>query len=202
MFGINYATIIDPVLRDMRKYLPDFAGMKPGDSVLDVCCGSGAQVYEYTRKGMIATGLDGNQGMLALAEKYYYDDGVSSATFKLADAAHLPFADGRFDFTSISLALHEKDAALVDMILSEMKRVTRKDGFLVFADFNTPLPRTIVGYSIRIIEFFAGKQHYRCFRDYLIAGGLHAILERGGLMPLKQKNVKGGGIALAMARNT
>ncbi len=33
--------------------------MKAGDKVLDVCCGTGAQVLEYGRRGIVATGIAG-----------------------------------------------------------------------------------------------------------------------------------------------
>ncbi len=75
----------------------------------------------------------------------------------LADAAQLPFADGEFDFTSVSLALHDKEDPAVDMILSEMKRVTRDGGGLVFADYSVPLPDNMTGVVIRTIERFAGR---------------------------------------------
>ena len=71
MFSINYTTTIDPVLRDVRRYVPDFAGMRAADNVLDVCCGSGAQVYEYFRKGLLARGMDNSQQMLDLAWRYH-----------------------------------------------------------------------------------------------------------------------------------
>jgi ubiquinone/menaquinone biosynthesis C-methylase UbiE len=70
VLNINYATVIDPILREVRQYLPAFAGMKTGDSVLDVCCGSGVQVYEYLRKGLAAQGVDNNnKQMLDLARR-------------------------------------------------------------------------------------------------------------------------------------
>jgi ubiquinone/menaquinone biosynthesis C-methylase UbiE len=46
MFMFNYETLVDPLLRDLRKHTPEFAGMRTGDKVIDVCCGTGAQVLE------------------------------------------------------------------------------------------------------------------------------------------------------------
>ena len=199
MFSINYATILDPILRDVRIYLPDFAGMKAGESVLDVCCGSGAQVYEYSRKGLAAHGVDNSQRMLDLAQLYYAKSNMSSVSLTLADAAHLPFADGSFDFTSISLALHDKDVTLVDNIIREMKRVTDPGGALVFADYSMPLPRCITGYFIRVIEFFAGALHFSNFRRYLKNGGLQRVLETNELSIVKETQVKRGNITMVLA---
>jgi ubiquinone/menaquinone biosynthesis C-methylase UbiE len=201
MFGVNYTTTIDPLLRDMREFIPDFAAMKPGNSVLDVCCGSGAQVYEYNRRGLVATGLDGSVKMLAMAAKYFDVKESSKSIFKLADASHLPFVDESFDFTSISLALHEKEIWLVDMILSEMMRVTRRGGCLVFADFSLPLPHNLVGYAIRGIETLAGREHFRCFRNYIKTGGLYRILRKSKLIEVKETRMKGRSITLILARN-
>lgn len=200
MFSINYATIVDPILRDVRIYLPDFAGMKAGDSVLDVCCGSGAQVYEYFRKGLAAHGVDNSQRMLDLAQRYYAKSNMSSVSFTLADAAHLPFADGSFDFTSISLALHDKDVMLVDSIIREMKRMTRSGGMLVFVDYSVPLPRSLTGYFIQVIEFFAGALHFSNFRQYLKNDGLQRVLETNELSIVKETQVKRGRITLVLAQ--
>jgi ubiquinone/menaquinone biosynthesis C-methylase UbiE len=201
VLNINYATVIDSILRDAREYLPEFAGMKAGDSILDVCCGSGAQVYEYIRKGLSAQGVDNSQQMLDLACRYYAKSALSSASFTLADAAHLPFADGSFDFTSISLALHDKDAAMIDMILAEMKRVTRRGGGLVFMDYSVPLPRSLTGYLIRAIEFLAGEEHSRNFRHYLQNGGLSRIFANNELRLVKAERVKSGNITLMLAQD-
>jgi ubiquinone/menaquinone biosynthesis C-methylase UbiE len=200
VFNINYATIVDPILRDARIYLPAFAGMKARDNVLDVCCGSGAQVYEYARRGLRATGVDNSQDMLALAEKYNDNNGPSGVSFKLADAAHLPFADGSYDFTSVSLALHDKDFTLVDMIVSEMKRATRAGGTLIFMDYSVPLPRSITGCFIQTVEFFAGASHFGNFRWYLKNGGLQRVIKNNGLSVVKETRVKKGNITLLLAR--
>ncbi len=201
MFDVNYATVIDPILRNARKRLPEFGGMRPGNRVLDVCCGSGAQVYEYTRKGIIALGVDIDPHMLALAGRYYANSDVTPETFILADASHMPFDDSSFEFTSVSLALHDKDLTLVDAIVGEMKRVTRPGGFLVFLDYSRPLPRSLQGFLIRIIERMAGVVHFRNFRDFLNNGGLTRVLEKNELIMLKSARVLSGTITMVLARS-
>ena len=66
---LSYENVIDPLLRDVRQLTPDFAGMQPGQRVLDVCCGTGEQVFEYGRRGIIANGIDSSRDMLMVALK-------------------------------------------------------------------------------------------------------------------------------------
>ncbi len=176
--------------------------MRPDDRVLDVCCGTGAQVYEYLRKGIIAIGVDIDPHMLDLARRYYAHSDAASETFILGDASHMPFDDASFDFTSVSLALHDKELTLVDAIVSEMKRVTCPDGFLVFMDYSVPLPRRLTGFLIRIIERIAGVAHFRNFKGFLNNGGLMRILDKNGLTMLKSTLVSDGNITLILARKT
>jgi ubiquinone/menaquinone biosynthesis C-methylase UbiE len=202
LLNINYATVIDPILRNARERLPEFSGMHAGDRVMDVCCGSGAQVNEYLRKGIIALGVDIDPHMLDLAERYYPHSDMATSTFILADASHLPFNDASFDFTSVSLALHDKDFKLVDAIVSEMKRVTCPGGFLVFMDYSMPLPRSLTGSLIRAVERMAGVEHFRNFRGFLNNGGLTRVLEKNGLMMVKSIRVSSGNITLVLAQNS
>jgi ubiquinone/menaquinone biosynthesis C-methylase UbiE len=196
---INYATCIDPLLRDVRKYIPAFAGMQPGCSVLDVCCGSGAQVYEYLCCGVLAQGVDNNPDMLGLAGKYYSADGDLSSRLTLADATGLPFKDEEFDFTSITMALHDKESASIDRILAEMKRVTRKNGSIILADYNTPLPWNMAGTIIRAIEKLAGTEHHRCFKKFLQMDGLHDVARRNGIKIIRRAFMKSNNIMLILA---
>jgi ubiquinone/menaquinone biosynthesis C-methylase UbiE len=181
MFRLNYETLVDPFLRDIRKCTPEFSGMKAGDKVIDVCCGTGAQVLEYGRRGIIATGIDISPNMLNIAMRNRMKQKAVNVSFQLADATDLPFPDGYFDYASISMGLHDKEKPIRYQIISEMKRVVKQDGALILIDYQIPLPGNVLAVSARAIEFFAGGSHYQSFRDYLRNGGLEDILKSYGL---------------------
>jgi ubiquinone/menaquinone biosynthesis C-methylase UbiE len=181
MFIFNYETLVDPILRELRKFTPEFSGMKAGDKVIDVCCGTGAQVLEYGRHGIIATGIDSSQDMLKIATRNRMKQKAANVFFRLADATELPFPEGYFDYATVSFGLHDKEKSTRYRIISEMKRVIKQDGILILIDYQVPLPRNAWAVLARSIEFLAGGSHYRGFKDYLAVGGIEDILKNHGL---------------------
>ena len=181
MLLLNYSTVIDPLLRDVRVYTAEFSGMKAGDRVLDLCCGTGAQTFYYAKRGIIATGIDQNPHMLKLAKKNERKQGLSNVSLQIADAQNLPFKDNFFDCASISFALHENEGTAIDGIIAEMKRVVKKGGGLIFMDFRVPLPKGLYFYFINAIEFMAGRENYRCFKSFIEQGGLDGISKKSHL---------------------
>jgi ubiquinone/menaquinone biosynthesis C-methylase UbiE len=196
----NYSTVIDPILKDVRTCVVELAGVKAGDWVLDIGCGTGDQVFHYAQRGAVATGVDRNPNMIALAEKNAGNRGLTQATFRIAGAAGLPFPDGYFDCASISLALHEMERDERSKAVSEMKRVVKKKGTLMFIDFQTPLPKNLIGYGIRAIEFIAGRDNHRCFRDYMAQCGIKGILKEARLIPQKKALLLSGNIQIVKVK--
>jgi len=192
MFLLNYSTLVDPILRDIRQFTPEFAGMKAGDKVLDVCCGTAEQVLEYGRRGIIATGIDIDPNMLEVAERNRSKQHLGNASFQLADATNLPFPNGFFDYTSVSFGLHVNKKAVRDGMISEMKRVTKRDGAFIFIDFQVPLPRSVWALLAKTIEFLAGGEHYLGFKDFLGRGGLSNILKAHHLYENHRTMLKNG----------
>jgi ubiquinone/menaquinone biosynthesis C-methylase UbiE len=173
--------------------------MKAGDTVLDACCGTGSQVFYYTRKGMIATGIDLNPGMIKLAEKNKGKAGLNNASFQVADAANLPFRDNLFDYVSISLSIHTNQRKGRGKIISEMKRVVKEEGSLIFVDFRVPLPKNVYAYLAQAIEFIAG--HYKYFQSYIEHGGLDGIFKQNQLVEEKREYRKSNLMCMLKARS-
>lgn len=199
MFG--YTRVIDPILRDVRLYTPEFSGMKAGDRVLDVCCGTGDQALHYAGKGIDATGIDTDPRMVKVAERKRRKRGLGNVSFQLADAQALPFRDNSFDYASVSFSLHEKERPARARVISEMKRVVKAQGTLVFVDFSVPFPRNAYSYLIRAVEFMAGREHFRCSRDFVEQGGLDVLLRSNRLHEDKRDYLKYGTVAIIRTRN-
>jgi len=202
MFFLNYSTLVDPLLRDIRIQTIKFSGMKAGDKVLDVCCGTGDQAFYYAKAGIMSTGIDSDPNMLKLARKGKRKQALSNVSFHLSDARNLPFKDNSFDYASISFALHEKERTVRDKIISEMKRVVKKDGALLFIDLQVPLPKNLFAYLVKAVEFVAGRDHYRYFKDYIEQGGLDEILKKNQLAQAKRDYLNDGLITIIKTGNS
>ena len=180
--------------------MPVFIGMKDGDKVLDVCCGTGAQVIAYGHQGISAVGIDMDRHMIRTVLKNTKKLNMLNTSFCMADTIALPFKDNTFDYVSICFGLHDKERDIRNKVVSEMKRVVHRDGALVFADFQVPLPRNVWAMFARSVEFIVGGSHYRGFNDFIANHGLEKILEDHLLLEEKAGVFKGGILKIIKAR--
>jgi ubiquinone/menaquinone biosynthesis C-methylase UbiE len=127
---------------------------------------------------------------------------LANASFYLADATELPFVDNCFDYVSVSPGLHDKAKLMRYKVVSEMMRVVRPDGAIIFIDYSVPPVSSIWGLLSRKVEFLAGGDHHKGFTGYIMSGGLEDILEVFDLNEDKRNYLKGGLIAIIKARIT
>jgi len=172
--------IIDYLLRETRIKILENSLIKKESLVLDICCGTGDQAFYYTQKSNHVFGIDIDSKIISLAQKRKKKKD-NNPIFVIADAGNLPFKNNYFDLVSICLALHEKSEELRNKVVSEIKRVVKKDGTIIIVDYNIPLPNNLLSLFIRIIEFFAGKNHFKYFNDYIKKGGMEEIFKHNGL---------------------
>jgi ubiquinone/menaquinone biosynthesis C-methylase UbiE len=122
----------------MRAMLADDLRLQPGDQVLDVGCGPGRLAAVFAeRVGTTGSvnGIDPAAEMIKRASSRARKRGFP-ATFQVAFAQDLPFADGTFDALACTLALHH--VAEVDQLTAvrEMYRVLKPSGRLLIAEFH------------------------------------------------------------------
>jgi ubiquinone/menaquinone biosynthesis C-methylase UbiE len=189
------------LLKQERAYIPRFSGMKKGDRVLDVCCGTGDQVFHYGKIGAVAAGIDFNPKMIEAGEERKEKEKHNDVFFVLTDARNLPFEDNFFDFASASLALHEMDRKSREEAFLEMKRVVKKNGKLVLLDFSVPLPKRFSSFLINSLEKFAGRKNFNNFKDYLSEGGLNSMFKKYGPKEEKMAFLKRGLFTIIQAKN-
>lgn len=111
--------------------------LKPGDSVLDVCCGTGDLEFYLANQteSLDIVGLDFCEEMLAIGRKRACQKGIN-AQFIQGDALALPFGDNRFNGAVISYGL--RNVADYRRCLTEMYRVLTPGSRIVILDMSHP----------------------------------------------------------------
>jgi ubiquinone/menaquinone biosynthesis C-methylase UbiE len=175
--GIFYSTVLDPILEPMRKRVS--IEIHHGEKIIDIACGTGAQVFELSGIASEIVGVDLSESMINHAQKSCKKRNILNAEFFVCDATDLSrFNENSFDVAIMSLALHQFDPRLHSPILSEMKRVASQ---IIIVDYAIPLPKNYAGIGSRVAEFLAGKEHNNNFKQFYQLGGLNKILPGNGL---------------------
>ena len=172
----------DPVValttreRTFKRGLLDQAGLRSGDRVLDLGCGSGtlALMALQRTQGLHLTGVDGDPAMLAQA-RAKHRGAAGTARFDEALAQALPYADASFDAVLSSLFLHHLDRATKLAALGEARRVLRRGGALHVADWGraaNPLMR-LAFHGIQLLDGYDNTADN-------VAGRLPALMREAG----------------------
>jgi ubiquinone/menaquinone biosynthesis C-methylase UbiE len=119
-----------------REKVLDLARLKPGESVLDVGCGTGTLAIAAKRRAGTGkvSGIDASPEMIALAGKKTKKAGLDIA-FRNASVDALPFQDAEFDVVLSTLMLHHLPRKLREQGGREMRRVLKPGGRVLVVDF-------------------------------------------------------------------
>jgi len=105
--------------------------VRPGDAVLDACCGTGDLAIAAQRAGGRVTGLDFSEQMLVRAR------GKSdSVEWVLGDVTALPFDDASFDAVTVGFGI--RNVPDLEAGLAELARVVRPGGRVACLEITRP----------------------------------------------------------------
>jgi demethylmenaquinone methyltransferase / 2-methoxy-6-polyprenyl-1,4-benzoquinol methylase len=105
--------------------------VRPGDAVLDACCGTGDLAIAAQRAGGRVTGLDFSEQMLVRARGK--SDGVE---WVLGDVTALPFDDASFDAVTVGFGI--RNVPDLEAGLAELARVVRPGGRVACLEITRP----------------------------------------------------------------
>jgi len=107
------------------------AVVRPGDRVLDACCGTGDLAIAATRAGGTVTGLDFSPRMLERARRK-----SSAVTWVEGDLLALPFEAGSFEAATVGFGV--RNVSDLEQGLAELSRVLVAGGRVGILEITTP----------------------------------------------------------------
>lgn len=123
----------EPVARAIVKHY----GLKAGDRILDVGCGKGFQLYEFTRvvPGIEVFGIDVSEYAIEQAKPEIKD------RLRVGSASKLPWPDRHFDFVMSINTLHNLHCYDLDPALRELERVGKKHKYICVESYRNEVEK-------------------------------------------------------------
>ncbi len=174
----------DPVVRvstreaEFKKRLLMQAGLRAGDRVLDLGCGTGTLAIEakLAQPEAEVAGIDGDPAVLERARSKAAEAALEIG-FEQGLSTDLPYADQTFDVVLSTLLFHHLTGAAKARTATEVARILRPGGRLQVADWGRPadpLMRALF-LGVRVLDGFEQT------RDNT-AGALPRIFADAGLV--------------------
>jgi len=182
------------------------AVVRPGDRVLDACCGTGDLALAAKRAGAgEVVGLDFSERMLERARRK--SDAIE---WVRGDLLQLPFADGSFDAATVGFGVRNVDD--LEQALAELRRVLRADaGRVAILEITTPQGPLAPFYRLwfdRLIPLAGRLLRGGSAYTYLPASvrrfpgpeRLAELLREAGFADVRHRGLAGGIVSLHIGR--
>ena len=179
------------------------AVVRPGDRVLDACCGTGDLAIAAARAGAEVTGVDFSPRMLERARRKLH-----SVTWVEGDVLALPFAENSFEAATVGFGV--RNVADLEVALAELRRVLGVGGRLAILELTQP--RGFLGPFYRLWfdrvvpalgKVLPGGDAYTYLpasvRRFPGPDGLAELLARTGFDAVRYRLFAGGIVALHVA---
>lgn len=121
----------------VAKAMADHYGIKPGDKILDIGCGKGFLIYDFTQvvPGVEVQGID--------VSSYAIENAIDDikGQVQVGHANKLPYADNEFDLVFSINTLHNLHAYDLDPALREMERVGKKHKYICVESYRNEIEK-------------------------------------------------------------
>jgi SAM-dependent methyltransferase len=110
----------------VARAMVEHYGIKPGDKILDVGCGKGFLLYDFTKvvPGLEVYGIDISEYAIENSKEEIKD------RLQVGNATSLPFPDNYFDFVFSITTLHNLHCYDLDKSLREIERVGKRNKYI------------------------------------------------------------------------
>jgi SAM-dependent methyltransferase len=175
--GCFYDKIIAPYQDKLFVHIKNL--IEPNSKVIDVGCGTGRLEFVLSDKCKSALGIDLSKRNIDRANQSLLQHPDVKISFKHNNLREIiSDVNVHFDYAILTYVIHEVNEDERLDILIDISSVSDK---IIIGDYLVPRPKGFGGFLSELIEFIAGKEHYRNYKSYMANGGIHYLANKAGL---------------------
>ncbi len=156
--GYTYDGRWRPIAADMTRHY----GLKPGDKILDVGCGKGFLLYEFTQvvPGVNVAGIDLSRHAIDQAKEEV------KPFLKVGNAVSLPWPDRTFDFVVSVTTLHNLYNYELRQALQEIQRVGKDKKHIIIETYRNEREKVnLLYWQLTCRTFYTPKEWEWFFKE-------------------------------------
>ena len=156
----------------VAKVMADHYGLKAGDKILDIGCGKGFLLFDFTKvvPGIEIYGLDISEYAIKNSKEEV------SGRITLGNATDLPFEDNYFDFVYSLNTFHNLECYDLHEALKEMQRVGRENKYICVESYRNEMEKANLLYWQVTCEAFNTPKEWEWWFEHTGYKGDHSFI--------------------------
>ncbi|MFA7421186.1 MAG: class I SAM-dependent methyltransferase [Melioribacteraceae bacterium] len=158
--------------------------IEPNSKIIDVGCGTGRFSFSVADKCKSILGIDLSKRNVERANLLLSKQPNDKISFQHNNVNSI-LADKKehFDYAVITYVIHEVDDSDRINLLKDMAQIADK---IIVGDYLFPQPNGLGSVLNEVVEYVAGKEHYRNYKSYLAGKGIAGLAENAQLKITKE----------------
>ncbi|MFA6978602.1 MAG: class I SAM-dependent methyltransferase [Ignavibacteriaceae bacterium] len=153
--------------------------IEPNSSIIDVGCGTGRFSFSVSDKCKSVLGIDLSTRNIERANSILSENPNDKISFQHKNISEISSGGKEyFDYAVMTYVIHEVDEEKRVNLLKEIAQVADK---IIIGDYLVPKPKGFWSGLNEIVEFAAGSEHYRNYKNYIANGGIKYLANKAGL---------------------
>jgi len=179
--GWFYDIFIAPNQDRLFSLIKNF--IEPNSSLVDVGCGTGRFSFSISDKVTKVVGIDLSEKNINKAKENLLKNPNDKISFQHTTISDLISQNLHFDYAIMTYVIHEVNEEERVNLLNELSQVADK---IIIGDYLVPKPTGFWSALNEVVEFAAGSEHYRNYKNYVRNGGLKELAEKANLKIIKE----------------
>ena len=152
--------------------------IEPNSNIIDVGCGTGRFSFSVSDKCKSVLGIDLSRRNIERANLILAENPNDKISFQHKNiSAIISGGKEHFDYAVMTFVIHEVDEEKRVNLLKEIAQVADK---IIIGDYLVPKPKGFWSGLNEIVEFVAGSEHYRNYKNYTANGGIYYLANKAG----------------------